>query len=175
MDALAYIYMADDTYVQVFQAILRYLMPVLAAILLFRFIRPLLTFRREPEIWAWLCLEDERRIPISHWENVIGSHKRSDVVMALESIVHSHAVLTRYDDGSWTIAATCPEGAVYVNGKRVGIAPVGEKDKITIGNVKMRLLPMNKRQEGRLAELRTEAAAPLDSLTNLLLLSLIIS
>lgn len=173
MDALAYIYMADDTYVQVFQAILRYLMPVLAAILLFRCIRPLLTFRREPEIWAWLCLEDERRIPISHWENVIGSHKRSDVVMALESIVHSHAVLTRYDDGSWTIAATCPEGAVYVNGKRVGIAPVGEKDKITIGNVKMRLLPMNKRQEGRLAELRTEAAAPLDSLTNLLLLSLI--
>ena len=36
MDALAYFYQADETYIRVFQAILRYLAPALAALLLFR-------------------------------------------------------------------------------------------------------------------------------------------
>ena len=171
MDALEYIYLADETYIQVFQAILRYLAPALAALLLFRCIRPLLTFRREPEIWAWLCLEDERRLPITHWENVIGRHRRSDVVVDVPTISRSHAVLTRYDDGSWTIADTGSKSGVFVNGRRVEIAPLNETDVITIGGVHMKILPMNKRQEGRLAQLRTQAATPLGSLANLLLLS----
>ena len=47
----------DPVYLNVYQAVLRYLMPVLAAILLIRTARPLLSFRREPEIWALLVLE----------------------------------------------------------------------------------------------------------------------
>ncbi len=173
MEALAYFYQANETYVQVFQAILRYLAPILTAILLLRCIRPLLTFRREPEIWAWLCLEDESRLPITHWENVIGSHKRSDVMIDAPGISKSHAVLTRYDDGSWTIADAESESGLFVNGKRVAIAPLDERDVITIGGVHMKILPMNTRQKGRLAQLRTQAAMPIDSLANLLLLSLL--
>ena len=173
MDALAYFYQADDTYVQVFQAILRYLAPALMALLLFRCIKPLLTFRREPEIWAWLCLEDGRKLPITHWENVIGRHKRSDVVVDVPTISRSHAVLTRYDDGSWTVADAGSKSGLFVNGKRVEIKPIDETDVITIGGVNMKILPMNKRQEGRLAQLRTQAAMPIDSLANLLLLSLL--
>ena len=173
MDMLAYFYNADETYIQVFQAILRYLAPVLTALLLYRCIRPLLTFRREPEIWAWLCLEDGRKLPITHWENVIGRHRRSDVVVDVPTISRSHAVLTRYDDGSWSIADAGSKSGVLVNGRRVEIAPLDETDVITIGGVHMKILPMNKRQEGRLAQLRTQAATPLDSLANLLLLSLL--
>ena len=173
MDALAYFYQADETYVQVFQAILRYLAPALMALLLFRCIKPLLTFRREPEIWAWLCLEDGRKLPITHWENVIGRHRRSDVVVDVPTISRSHAVLTRYDDGSWTVADTGSKSGVFVNGRRVEIKPIDETDVITIGGVNMKILPMNKRQEGRLAQLRTQAAMPIDSLANLLLLSLL--
>lgn len=172
MDALAYFYRADETYIQVFQAILRYLAPALAALLLFRCIRPLLTFRREPEIWAWLCLESGKKLPITHWENVIGRHKRSDVVVDVPTISRNHAVLTRYDDGSWTIADAGSKSGVFVNGEQMEIAPIDETDVITIGGVNMKILPMNKRQESRLAELRTQAARPLDSLGNLLLLSL---
>lgn len=173
MDMLAYFYNADETYVQVFQAILRYLAPALVALLLYRCIRPLLTFRREPEIWAWLCLEDGRKLPITHWENVIGRHRRSDVVVDVPTISRNHAVLTRYDDGSWSIADAGSKSGVMVNGRRVEIAPLDETDVITIGGVHMKILPMNKRQEGRLAQLRTQAATPLDSLANLLLLSLL--
>lgn len=173
MELLSCLYLADETYVQVFQAILRYLAPALMALLVFRCIHPLLTFRREPEIWAWLCLEDGRKLPITHWENVIGRHRRSDVVIDVPTISRSHAVLTRYDDGSWTIADAGSQNGVRVNGRRVEIAPLDETDVITIGGVNMKILPMNKRQEGRLAQLRTQAARPLDSLANLLLLSVL--
>ena len=49
---------ALPTYVNVYIAIFRYVAPILAAIILLRAIIPLLSFRREPEIWAWLCLAD---------------------------------------------------------------------------------------------------------------------
>ena len=173
MDMLAYFYQASETYVQVFQAILRYLAPILAGFLLFRCIRPLLTFRREPEIWAWLCLEDGRKLPITHWENVIGRNKRSDVVVDVPTISRSHAVLTRYDDGSWTLSDTGSKSGTRVNGELIDITPITEEDLITIGGVNMQLMPMNKRQERRLAQLRTQAARPIGSLANLLLLSIL--
>ena len=76
MDKLLSVFaQVDDTYIHVYQAVLRYLIPALAAILLFRAVRPLLTFRREPEIWAWLELGNRRKLPITHWENVIGRRK----------------------------------------------------------------------------------------------------
>ena len=114
---------ADAAYVRVFQEVLRYGVPALAAVLLILCIRPLLTFHREPEIWAWLVLKDERRLPITHWESVIGRNKRSDVVINIPTMSRNHAVLTRYDDGSWTIADTGSKAGVYVNGKRVRITP----------------------------------------------------
>ncbi len=172
MDFLEVFYGASETALQVYQAILRYAAPLLAGFLLYRCIRPLVTFRQEPEIWAWLCLEDGRRLPITHWENVIGRHKRSDVVVDVPTISRNHGVLTRYDDGSWTIADTESKSGIFVNGRRIQMSPVEESDVITIGGVNMRLRPMNKRQEGRLAQLRTQAARPMDSLLNLLLLSL---
>ena len=87
-------------YLQDFTAFVRIVMPVLVLLLLLRCGKPLLTFRREPEIWAWLCLEDGKRLPITHWENVIGRNKRSDIVIDFPTISRNHAVLTRYDDGS---------------------------------------------------------------------------
>ncbi len=162
---------ADQTTVQVFQAILRYLAPALVFLILLRCIRPLLTFRREPEIWAWLCLEDGTKLPITHWENVIGRHKRSDVIVNVPTISRNHAVLTRYDDGSWTIADTGSKSGVRVNGELVEIAAIDEEDVINIGGIDMKILPMNKRQEGRLAQLRTKAARPIGSVANVLLLT----
>ena len=49
---------------------LRFALPALMGLLLLRCFLPLLTFRREPEIWAWLCLKDGSRLPITHWENI---------------------------------------------------------------------------------------------------------
>lgn len=174
MDALLLFFShAEDTYVYVYQAILRYVVPVLAVLLLYRTVKPLLTFEREPEIWAWLCLPSGKRLPITHWENVIGRSKRSDVVVNVPTISRNHAVLTRYDDGSWSISDAHSKSGVFVNGERVDICALEEEDIITIGGVDMKLMPISRKQEKILANLRTKAAKPITSILNLLLLTAI--
>ena len=98
-------------------SILRYGVPLVGLILLLRCGVPLLTFRREPEIWAWLNMAGGRQVPITHWENVIGRSKSSDVTIDLSTVSRNHAVLTRYDDGSWTITDAGSKDGVLVNGK----------------------------------------------------------
>jgi len=165
--------LGDNTFLYVYQTVLRYVMPVLCGLLLLRCIRPLLTFRREPEIWAWLCLSDGKKLPITHWESVIGRSKRSDVVVDIPTISRSHAVLTRYDDGSWTISDAQSKSGTMVNGERINISPLYEEDVITIGGVDLTLQPISRRQEIRLSQLRTRAAKPVQSIGNLLLLSVV--
>ena len=162
----------DDSYVHVYQTVLRYAFPILVAVLLFRTVKPLLTFRREPEIWAWLCLKNGKKLPITHWESVIGRSKRSDVVIDLPTISRNHAVLIRYDDGSWTISDAGSKSGVFVNGKQIDICAVDESDVITISGVEMQLQPISRKQEILLTQLRTRAATPLDSIVNVLLLTL---
>ena len=162
---------ALPTYINVFIAVFRYAAPVLALLILARAILPLLRFRREPEIWAWLCFDDGKKIPITHWENVIGRHKNSDVVLDLATVSRNHAVLTRYDDGSWTIADVESVGGVRVNGKKVSIHAIKPEDVISIGGVEMQLQPISEKQEKRLAQLRTKASSYGTSFANVVLLS----
>ncbi len=163
----------DATFINVYIAIVRYLMVALVGILLFRTVKPLLTFRREPEIWAWLCLPDGKKLPVTHWESVIGRSRRSDIVLEDPNISKSHAVLTRYDDGSWTISSVHGAGDLRVNGKKVKIRAINPKDVIAIGALEMTLQPISREQEKHLAKLRTKAATPYDSMVNLLVLTFI--
>ena len=162
---------SSDTYVNVFISVLLYVAPVLAAILLFRCIKPLMTFRREPEIWAWLCLQDGTKLPITHWENVIGRSKRSDIVIDFPTVSRTHGVLTRYDDGSWTVTDTDSSDGILVNGKRTRIWALKPEDVITIGGIEMKLQPVSGKQEAKLAQLRARGSSFLTSLSNVLLLT----
>jgi len=150
---------------------LRYAVPVLTLLLLLRCILPLLTFRREPEIWAWLNMSDGSQIPITHWESIIGRSRSCDVTFSLSTVSRNHAVLTRYDDGSWTISDAGSRDGTYVNGRRVQICALKPTDHISIGGVQMQLQPITARQEARQAQLRTKAASGWDTATNLMLLT----
>ena len=152
---------------------LRIAVPVLSLLLLIRCVTPLLTFRREPEIWAWLNMADGTQIPITHWETVIGRSKSSDVTINISTVSRNHAVLTRYDDGSWTISDAGSKGGTFVNDRQVQICALKPKDRINIGGVIMQLQPITQHQEIRQAQLRTKAASGWDSVTNLMLLTLL--
>ena len=154
-------------------SILRYAVPGVGLFLLLRCALPLLTFRREPEIWAWLNMAGNRQVPITHWENVIGRSKSSDVTIDLSTVSRNHAVLTRYDDGSWTISDADSKDGVVVNGKKVLIRALQEKDVISIGGLQMRLQPITAQQEAKQAQLRTRAGSVLDSLANVLILTIL--
>ena len=164
---------AKDTYVNVYFGILRYMVPMLALVLLWRCIKPLLWFRREPEIWAWLYLNDGTKYAITHWESVIGRHKSSDVCIDFPTVSRNHAVLTRYDDGSWTIADANSKSGILVNGRQVSICALQADDVISVGGIEMTLMPITARQEQLMTQLRTKAGNGFDSVINLFLLTLL--
>ena len=152
--------------------VLRWIAPVLTGILLLRCFRPLLTFRRQPEIWAWLKTPDDSKIPVTHWENVIGRSAGSDIRVDSKSVSRNHAVLTRYDDGSWTITDIESQNGTWVNGERVSICPLTAGDVIQVGQVQMELIPITHRQEIRQSQIREKAASGWDSVMNLMLLTI---
>ncbi len=162
---------ANQTFSNVFTAIFRWVGPILAVLLLLRCIKPLVSFRREPEIWAWLELSNGNKLPVTHWENVIGRSKRSDIVIDFPTVSRNHCVLTRYDDGSWTVTDAGSKDGVFVNGDRVDICPLEADDVMSVGGIDMTLLPISAKQERRLAELRTKASSFPASFLNLLLLT----
>ena len=162
---------AQPTYVNVFIAVMRFGAPLLALVLLWRCCRGLLFFRREPEIWAWLRLQNGHKLPITHWENVIGRHKGCDIVVDFPTVSRNHGVLTRYDDGSWTISDAESKAGVFVNGERVQICALHPGDVISVGGVEMSLEPISKQQEKRLNQLRTRGSSGMESIANLLILS----
>ena len=161
----------DNSFSNVFLAVMRYLAPILLTIILFRCCKPLLSFRREPELWGWLVLKNGEKLPITHWENVIGRHKHCDIVIDKPTVSRNHAVLTRYDDGSWSVTDAGSKAGVRVNRKKVDIWPLEEGDVIDVGGVEMMLKPISKEQEARIAKLRTKASSGIESIANLLMLS----
>ncbi len=162
-----------ETYAAVFLAVSRYLVPALGVWLLLHCARPLISFRREPEIWAWLKFGDGSQVAVTHWENVIGRSKSSDINIALSTVSRNHAVLTRYDDGSWTITDASSKTGTWVNGEKVDIRAVHEGDTISIGGVDMELQVITKRQEQLQAQLRTGGSGGWSGLLGLLILTLL--
>ena len=163
----------DPTYEAFYIALVRHACPILAFLLLLRCALPLLTFRREPEIWAWLVMPGGERVPVTHWENVIGRSKSCDVSIALSTVSRNHAVLTRYDDGSWTITDASSKTGTWVNGEKIKICAIHPGDKISIGGVEMELQPITKRQETLQFQLRTRGSGPFSSILGLVLLTLL--
>ncbi len=162
-----------ESYGGLYLGLLRYAAPLITALLLWRCFKPLLTFKQEPEVWAWLRTVDDVKIPITHWENVIGRSAGSDIRVNSEAVSRNHAVLTRYDDGSWTITDTDSHNGTYVNGKKVDICALSSGNVIRIGEVDLKFIPVTHRQKAMQAQLREKAASGWDSVGNLLLLTIL--
>ena len=163
----------QPVYLNVYIAVFRWVAPVLAFILLLRCCGPLLSFRKEPEVWAFLHLPDGRKEPVIHWENVIGSSKKSDIILEYPTVTKTHCVLTRYDDGTWSIADSDSSAGLRVNGKRVKMRALQQDDIITIGEVEATLQPITPVEEKQQQIHRTKAASAFTSAGNLILLSVL--
>ena len=124
-----------------------YVFPVLALGILVRCAVSLLTFRQEPEVWAWLTTPDGTHIPVTHWESLVGRGAGCDVQLGYPTISRTHAVLTRYDDGSWTISDAQSKSGVFVNGRQTALAALRFGDVITMGGVNFTLVPITKELE----------------------------
>lgn len=151
---------------------LRYLFPVLAVLILLRCAISLLRFRKEPEIWGHIAFEDGSRLPVTHWENIIGRTRRSDIQMNFDNIYKQHAVLTRYDDGSWTIGDVGGRGGISVNGETItGLTEVGYGDLIDLNGLEVTLVPITDEEAEYVASCRTNPKHVVSPALSLIFLS----
>jgi len=155
----------------VYETVMRFIFPLLSVLILLRCARSLLGFRKEPEVWAWLSGPGGDRVAITHWETLVGRAKNCDVVLNYPTISRSHAVLTRYDDGSWTISDVGSKGGIQVNGKETAIHALEFGDIIALGGVEFTLVPITKEQEAIQASVRTRAGGDIHPGLTLFLLS----
>ena len=125
-----------------YTAIVRFLFPVLAFLILYQAISSLLTIPHTPEVWGQLSLPNGSAIPLKHWENIIGRSKTADVQLNYPSISRQHAAICRGEREEWTLYDLGSKGGTFINGEAVEhSAPVQLGDTITLGGVELMFLP----------------------------------
>lgn len=119
----------------------RWIIPVIALIVVWRCIRSMLSGQEAPEVWAYLDVEGFGRVPVSHWENMIGRASSCDIVIDYPTVSRSHAVLIRDENKKWTISDLGSTGGVKVNGTPVhGTAALTAGSMLNFAGVEARFL-----------------------------------
>ena len=107
-------------------------------ILVIRCARSLLFRKTKKEVWAKLKMPDGTFIALTHWENLIGRAKSSDVVLNFPSVSRSHAVITRKNDKNWVVTDLKSKSGIKLNGKAIeNTAVVKYGDELNIGGVQL--------------------------------------
>lgn len=151
--------------------VLRFVFPLLAIAIVVRCAASLLTFRRDPEVWAWLTTQSGDRLPVTHWENLLGRGRSCDVLLEYPTISRTHAVLTRYDDGSWSVFDCGSKSGTALNGSPVEFAEVKFGDVLALGGVQFTLVPITAEQEAIQAEARRQEKLRITPSLTLLILT----
>lgn len=130
-----------DSVIEIFTGIMRYVLPVLAAVILLVSVVSL--FRNRPRLHKMAQLVDQNNgavIDIDRWETSIGKSRANDVVLPLDSVSRFHAVIAK-KRSDWVITDTFSKNGIQVNGKQVdGKAVIADGDIITIGSVPLKFL-----------------------------------
>ena len=125
-----------------YTAIVRFIFPVLAVLILLRAVRSLLRLPTTPETWAQLSLPNGAPIPLTHWENILGRGGSADVRLNFPSVSRQHAAICRDSEGNWTVYDLGSKGGTAVNGEAVtASAPLKLGDTVTLGGVPLLFLP----------------------------------
>ena len=155
-----------------YTAVVRWIMPVLALVILIVAIRSLIQVKNPAEIWGYISLPNGARIPLRHWENTLGRAASSDVVLNYPTVSRTHAVIIRDDNGGWTVTDLSSKTGVLVQGKQIsGPKSVKPGDVISIGGVELVLIPVSNEEKQRQRSERM-AMRPVPPWGSLLLLTL---
>ena len=136
----------------------QYGMIILSVAIAVRCLRSMLSGRNDPEIWAYIQAGDDK-IPVYHWENIIGRGASADIRVFGRGINRTHAVLKRSDKGIWYVYDVFSRSGVWVNGARVytfGQA-LNHGDIINLGGGCVRFLEASKAQRFENEDARTSA------------------
>jgi len=122
--------------------ILRWIFVILSVLIVFECIYSLLSSKHTPEILGYFNVIDGEKIPITHWENIIGRSKSSDIRIQSDSISNTHALLIKKEKG-WFIKNLNSNNGTYINGKSIKTSNITEEDDIRLGETIATIIPEN--------------------------------
>lgn len=156
-----------------YTAVTRFAFPVLAMGILITAIRSLLQVRNEPELWAYLRVQNGKRIPLTHWENIIGRSKSADVVLSYATVSRNHAALILGDDGTWTLHDLGSTAGTEIGGRQIeNEAVVQPGDTFSLGGIPVTLEAVSAQEKQQNMENRKENDRPVSPWGTLFLLTI---
>lgn len=138
---------------------LRYVLPVLAVVILFTCIISL--FRNRPRLHKLAQLVDQNNgsiIDIDRWETSIGKSKSNDIVLPMPNVSRFHAVIAKKRK-EWVITDTFSKTGIKLNDRSVhGSAVIEDGDIITIGSTPLKFLCAEAVSASSKTQMRNEAS-----------------
>ena len=121
----------------------RFVLPLLALVIVIRAVTSLLRGHEAPEQWGQLTFPGGVKMPLMHWENIIGRAVSSDIALKYPTLSRTHAAIIRDAKGQWRVFDLRSKGGVMVNGKDVTEdgTPVKHGSVISFGGVDAVFLP----------------------------------
>ncbi|MGI6336569.1 MAG: FtsW/RodA/SpoVE family cell cycle protein [Eubacteriales bacterium] len=121
---------------------IRYGLVILAVFTVCGCMASLLREKYSPELWGHLRTSGGDRLPLTHWENILGSAGSSDAVVRGQGVARTHAALTRDAQGMWTLYPLSGRASTLKNGGRLVIPTrISAGDNLTLGGVKLQFQP----------------------------------
>lgn len=125
---------------QVYSQIVRWIMPVLALVILLSVLRDMLRVKNPEEVWGTLVSEQLGAFPITNWECTVGRAKHCDVRIDFPTISRTQCALIRQDDGSWRVHRLSEKTKTLCNKKEIenfDVMHIG--DTLEFGGVQLTL------------------------------------
>lgn len=162
---LSDIWAMDDKEAVLFTALARWIFIILAAYILIRCFLSLLFSKNPSEVWAYFHIdgrhenENNVNIPITHWENIIGRGKSSDIRIEDLGVSRTHGTLCRDNSGQWSYMDFGSTNGAELNGrtilpnKPVNINP---GDNLMLGMRNCTLFPISLEEKNNNMAMRLE-------------------
>ena len=133
----------------------RYVLPLVALIIVTRCVSSMLRAHYDPETWAYLYLPGEVMIPLRHWECILGRARSVDGQVEHPSVQKLHACLIRSASGKWRIFSL-GKSVTQVNGEDVPLKglPIEDADVLTLGDVPARFVDLTEEERSSLLQYR---------------------
>lgn len=148
-----------ETALSFLTGVLRYVLPVLAVVILFTCIISL--FRNRPRLHKLAQLVDQNNgsiIDIDRWETSIGKSKSNDIVLPMPNVSRFHAVIAKKRK-EWVITDTFSKTGIKLNDRSVhGSAVIEDGDIITIGSIPLKFLCAEAVSASAKTQMRNEAS-----------------
>lgn len=156
-----------------FTAIVRWVFVLLALFVVIRAIKSLLTTKNPSEVWAYVQVDGIENYPLTHWENVIGRHKHSDIQLNDDQVSRNHGTLTRTPEGKWIYNDLDSKNGSFINGKLVtGQRYLKPGDTLMVGKTKINIMPISLEEQRNNIELRKHDTKPMSPWPSLLAITI---